>query len=149
MSSIVIYILISFHRGLHKSKTVLQIQVVLSSSNHRLSGIEFDDLDFKKAGYQPFTAYGQSKTANIYMATEIDRRYGSKGAVSHDNTIHKLCHLMLQLRASTPLAVIACNVVFSMRGHSARKRTELRKILLDSPSCALSTQAQAFFGRTL
>ena len=55
------------------------MQVVLSSSSHRLSGIEFDDLDLKKGGYQPFKAYGQSKTANIYMANEIDRRYGSKG----------------------------------------------------------------------
>ena len=57
----------------------LGIQVVLSSSNHRLCGIEFDDLDLKKGGYQPFKAYGQSKTANVYMANEIDRRYGAKG----------------------------------------------------------------------
>ena len=46
---------------------------------HRLSPIIFDDLDLKKAGYQPWIAYAQSKTANIYMANEIERRYGVHG----------------------------------------------------------------------
>ena len=39
----------------------------------------FDDLDLKKRGYNQWVAYGQSKTANIYMANEIERRFGSKG----------------------------------------------------------------------
>ena len=39
--------------------------VSLASSNHRFSRVQFDDLDLKKAGYQPFVAYGQSKTANV------------------------------------------------------------------------------------
>lgn len=41
--------------------------VALSSSNHRMSGIRFDDLDFKKGGYDPFLAYGQAKTANVSL----------------------------------------------------------------------------------
>lgn len=53
--------------------------VCLSSSGHRGAGIQFDDYNFEKGDYAPWTAYGQSKTANIYMANEIDRRYGAKG----------------------------------------------------------------------
>lgn len=53
--------------------------VCLSSSGHRGAGIQFDDYNFEKGDYAPWTAYGQSKTANIYMANEIERRYGAKG----------------------------------------------------------------------
>ena len=45
--------------------------VSLSSSGHQTSGVLFDDLDLKKNGYTPFKAYGQSKTANIYLANEV------------------------------------------------------------------------------
>ena len=54
--------------------------VNVSSIGHRTSSIRFDDLNFSEAGsYTPFGGYGQSKTANIYMANEIERRYGSRG----------------------------------------------------------------------
>lgn len=48
-------------------------------AGHRSSQICFDDLDLKKQGYDKWIAYGQSKTANIYLANEIERRYGAKG----------------------------------------------------------------------
>ena len=53
--------------------------VCLSSSGHRGAGIQFENYNFEKGDYTPWTAYGQSKTANIYMANEIERRYGPKG----------------------------------------------------------------------
>lgn len=53
--------------------------VTLSSSGHRNSGILTDDYNFEHTEYSPWAAYGQSKTANIYMANEIERRYGSQG----------------------------------------------------------------------
>jgi len=53
--------------------------ICLSSSGHNRSPILFDDYDFKKAGYDRLKAYGQSKTANIYLALEIERRYGKQG----------------------------------------------------------------------
>ena len=53
--------------------------VCLTSSGHRGAGIQFDNYNFEKGDYAPWTAYGQSKTANIYMANEIERRYGPKG----------------------------------------------------------------------
>ncbi|KAF5000534.1 hypothetical protein FGRMN_1701 [Fusarium graminum] len=54
--------------------------VVLASSAHHSSGInESDNYNFQKGGYDPFGAYGQSKTATIYLANEIDRQYGAQG----------------------------------------------------------------------
>lgn len=54
--------------------------VNVSSIGHRQSPVRFDDLDFSEPGsYSPFGGYGQSKTANIYMASEIERRYGTRG----------------------------------------------------------------------
>ena len=53
--------------------------VLVSSSGHAASGVLFDDLDLSKRGYDKWISYSQAKTANIYMATEIERRYGSSG----------------------------------------------------------------------
>jgi NAD(P)-dependent dehydrogenase (short-subunit alcohol dehydrogenase family) len=53
--------------------------VSLASSAHNVHGINPpDNYNFQKGGYDPSVAYGQSKTANIYMANEIERRYGSR-----------------------------------------------------------------------
>jgi NAD(P)-dependent dehydrogenase (short-subunit alcohol dehydrogenase family) len=60
--------------------------VTLTSAGHQFGGVHLDDLDFKKSGYNEWLAYGQSKTANIYMATEIERRFGSQGL--HATAVH-------------------------------------------------------------
>lgn len=52
--------------------------VMVSSESHRQGEIRFDDYNFTE-GYHPMKAYGQSKTATIYMANGIDRRFGAKG----------------------------------------------------------------------
>lgn len=57
--------------------------VVLASSAHKRSPVQFGDYDFAKQGYDAFRAYGQAKTANIYFATEADRRYQSRGIRVH------------------------------------------------------------------
>ena len=57
--------------------------VTVSSSGHRISPIRFHDMDFAKEGYQKWLAYGQSKTANIYLANSIERRYGAQGLHAH------------------------------------------------------------------
>jgi NAD(P)-dependent dehydrogenase (short-subunit alcohol dehydrogenase family) len=55
--------------------------VIVSSNAHRrapASGIEFDNLSGER-GYAPWTAYGQSKLANLLFAKELSRRLaGSK-----------------------------------------------------------------------
>ena len=52
----------------------------LSSAGHRMGGIRFDDINFSEPeSYDKWRSYGQSKTANIYMASSIERHYGSQG----------------------------------------------------------------------
>lgn len=61
--------------------------VNLSSSAHRIASInETGNYNFEKGGYHAWVSYGQSKTANVYMTNEIERRYGSKGL--HANAVH-------------------------------------------------------------
>ncbi|KAI0192890.1 hypothetical protein EV127DRAFT_335994 [Xylaria flabelliformis] len=60
--------------------------VAVSSTAHRTAPLNFDDLNFEKRKYDGVAAYGQSKLANVYMANEIERRYGSEGL--HGWSIH-------------------------------------------------------------
>ena len=60
--------------------------VAVSSMGHRASAPNFGDYNFENTPYSPWKAYGQSKTANIYMANEIERRYGSRGL--HGFSLH-------------------------------------------------------------
>lgn len=48
--------------------------VSVSSMGHRFSPVVFDDIDFANRAYDPWAGYGQSKTANILFAVELDRR---------------------------------------------------------------------------
>ncbi|MGK5681366.1 SDR family NAD(P)-dependent oxidoreductase [Actinoplanes sp. URMC 104] len=52
--------------------------VTVSSGAQRLAGIRWDDPHFT-SGYDPTTAYAQSKTANVLFAVELDRRYAPEG----------------------------------------------------------------------
>ncbi|MGZ0149928.1 SDR family NAD(P)-dependent oxidoreductase [Kribbella sp. WER1] len=55
--------------------------VSVSSSAHLRSGVDFDDLHFEHREYQPWLAYGQSKTANILFAVEGAKRWATDGIV--------------------------------------------------------------------
>ena len=57
--------------------------VMLSSSAHMFSPVLFDDLDFNFLPYEPFVAYGQSKTAMILAAVELTRRWTDRGVVAN------------------------------------------------------------------
>ena len=60
--------------------------VLLSSGGHMASDIHWDDPDFESHEYNKMDAYGQSKTANILHAVELDRRYGPLGV--HAYAVH-------------------------------------------------------------
>ena len=65
--------------------------VNLASSGHRFSDVDLEDPNFERTAYEPFVAYGRSKTANILFALEFDRRYRDRGirAVAvHPGGIH-------------------------------------------------------------
>jgi NAD(P)-dependent dehydrogenase (short-subunit alcohol dehydrogenase family) len=51
----------------------------VSSSGHRYSKVDLDDPNFERTPYEPFVAYGRSKTANILFAVAFDRRHRSRG----------------------------------------------------------------------
>ncbi len=51
----------------------------LSSSGHRYSKVDLDDPNFERTPYDPFIAYGRSKTANILFAAAFDQRHRKRG----------------------------------------------------------------------
>jgi NAD(P)-dependent dehydrogenase (short-subunit alcohol dehydrogenase family) len=51
----------------------------LSSSGHRFSKVDLEDPNFERTPYEPFVAYGRSKTANILFAVAFDRRHRERG----------------------------------------------------------------------
>ncbi|TPG37299.1 SDR family NAD(P)-dependent oxidoreductase [Mycolicibacterium hodleri] len=57
--------------------------VSVSSTGHLFSPVVFDDLHFRFRPYDPWAAYGQSKTANILLAVEITRRWADDGVVAN------------------------------------------------------------------
>jgi NAD(P)-dependent dehydrogenase (short-subunit alcohol dehydrogenase family) len=53
--------------------------VNLSSAGHRYANVDLNDPNFEHTPYEPFVAYGRSKTANILFAVEFDKRYRDRG----------------------------------------------------------------------
>lgn len=51
--------------------------VNVASYGHRFGPVKFDNLSLK-GEYDPALAYAQAKTSSIYMASEIERRFGSQ-----------------------------------------------------------------------
>jgi NAD(P)-dependent dehydrogenase (short-subunit alcohol dehydrogenase family) len=61
--------------------------VLVSSSAHRTTTLfDNDNYDYKQGNYDAHLAYANSKLANIYMANEIERRYGTQGL--HGLSLH-------------------------------------------------------------
>jgi NAD(P)-dependent dehydrogenase (short-subunit alcohol dehydrogenase family) len=53
--------------------------VSVSSSAHLRSPVVFEDIHFLERPYEPWAAYGQSKTANVLFAVEATRRWAGDG----------------------------------------------------------------------
>jgi NAD(P)-dependent dehydrogenase (short-subunit alcohol dehydrogenase family) len=53
--------------------------VALSSRAHHRSPVVFDDWNYNTRSYDKWVAYGQSKTANVLFAVELDRRLAEHG----------------------------------------------------------------------
>ena len=51
----------------------------LSSAGHRFSNVDLEDPNFERTPYEPFIAYGRSKTANILFAVAFDKRHRGRG----------------------------------------------------------------------
>jgi NAD(P)-dependent dehydrogenase (short-subunit alcohol dehydrogenase family) len=57
--------------------------VVVSSTGHQISPVVFDDPNFAFRPYDPWLAYGQSKTANVLFAVEATRRWAGDGITAN------------------------------------------------------------------
>jgi NAD(P)-dependent dehydrogenase (short-subunit alcohol dehydrogenase family) len=51
----------------------------LASAGHRFSNVDLEDPNFERTPYDPWVAYGRSKTANILFAVAFDRRHRGNG----------------------------------------------------------------------
>jgi len=60
--------------------------VNVSSAGHLFSSIDFDDPNYESREYDAWSAYGQSKTANILHSIELERRLGPRGV--HAYALH-------------------------------------------------------------
>jgi NAD(P)-dependent dehydrogenase (short-subunit alcohol dehydrogenase family) len=60
--------------------------VSLSSRGHLRSPVIFEDINFTSRPYDPFLAYGQSKTANVLFVVEATRRWAADGITA--NAVH-------------------------------------------------------------
>lgn len=53
--------------------------VSVSSSAHLRSPVVFEDIHFHERAYEPWAAYGQSKTANVLFGVEATKRWADDG----------------------------------------------------------------------
>ena len=63
----------------------------LASAGHRFSNVDLEDPNFERTPYEPFVAYGRSKTANILFAVAFDKRHRERdirAAAVHPGAIH-------------------------------------------------------------
>lgn len=60
--------------------------VCLSSSGHKIAGVDFDDIHFERRDYNKWKAYGQAKSANALFALGLQGRHGGEGITA--NAVH-------------------------------------------------------------
>ncbi|MCD0484060.1 SDR family NAD(P)-dependent oxidoreductase [Streptacidiphilus sp. ASG 303] len=75
---------LGLHRALAEADGARLVSV--SSSGHLFSPVVFDDIDFRFRPYDALTAYGQSKTAEVLLAVEAQRRWSGDGITA--NALH-------------------------------------------------------------
>lgn len=102
--------------------------VALSSRGHHTSPVEFDDINFTTRPYDPWLAYGQSKTANVLFAAEATNRWATDGITA--NAVHpgvimstNLSRYMDPDQAAQLRAAEAAGETGSIQGASFRFKT--------------------------
>jgi NAD(P)-dependent dehydrogenase (short-subunit alcohol dehydrogenase family) len=60
--------------------------VSLSSSGHKISGIDFDDIHYERREYNKWKAYGQAKSANALFALALHGQFAAEGITA--NAVH-------------------------------------------------------------
>jgi NAD(P)-dependent dehydrogenase (short-subunit alcohol dehydrogenase family) len=98
--------------------------VVVSSAAHKRSPVVFEDIHYRERPFDPFDAYGQSKTANILYAMAFSRRFGGDGVLAN--------------------ALAPGSILTRLQRHIAKERMIVNGLLTadGSPSPNLKTAAQ-------
>jgi NAD(P)-dependent dehydrogenase (short-subunit alcohol dehydrogenase family) len=60
--------------------------VCLSSTGHKICGVDFDDIHFERREYNKWKAYGQAKSANAMFALGLHLKYADQGITA--NAVH-------------------------------------------------------------
>jgi len=60
--------------------------VTVSSDAHKACGVDLVDPHFERTDYDKFVAYARSKSANVLMTVEVERRFGDRGV--HAFAVH-------------------------------------------------------------
>jgi len=91
--------------------------VTVSSTFHSFGRIDFDDLH-REHGYRRYSAYGQSKLANLLFTAELDRRAAAAGSRLHAYAAHPgYASTNLQLTGQNPVmraVMAASNALFAV-----------------------------------
>ena len=109
--------------------------VMLSSAAHKMApevGIEFDNLSGSK-GYKSWTAYGQSKLANLLFAKELARRLA--GTKKTANAVHPGV-IRTNLTRHNPVAGVAMAVVAPLVLKDAQQGAATETYVAVSPALA-------------
>jgi len=94
--------------------------VCVSSRGHMIAGVNLDDPNYKTATYDPWDAYGRSKSANVLHAVALDGRLRARGVRA--NAVHP-GGIMTELgRHLTPEAIKAMTDRMASRGPIAFKQ---------------------------
>jgi NAD(P)-dependent dehydrogenase (short-subunit alcohol dehydrogenase family) len=111
--------------------------VILSSSAHRAADIDLDDPGFEQTPYDPFIAYGRSKTANVLLAVELDRRLRDRNI--RTTALHPGGVLTELMRHTTP------DMLQHMAAQSGRDVSSATKTLVKSVAQGAATTVWAAF----
>ncbi|MGW6100677.1 SDR family NAD(P)-dependent oxidoreductase [Streptomyces sp. NPDC055157] len=125
--------------------------VSLSSRGHHASPVEFDDINFNTRAYDPWLAYGQSKTANVLFAVAATSRWDADGITA--NAVHpgvimstNLSRYMYPDQAAQLRAAEAAGELGSIQGAPFRFKT-IAQGAATSVLVATSPQVEGIGGR--
>lgn len=98
--------------------------VNVSSVAHRMGDVDPDDLNYATRSYQAWSAYGQSKLANLLFTSELDRRAKAAGwdliaAAAHPGFSATNLQFSGPAIANNPVGKLATTVMNAVLGQSA------------------------------
>jgi NAD(P)-dependent dehydrogenase (short-subunit alcohol dehydrogenase family) len=122
--------------------------VSVSSLGHRYSPVVFDDLHFEHRPYDPWLAYGQSKTANILFALALDVREKKEGI--HAFSLHPGSIAETNLGKHIPQSQLIAQGILDAQGQPIRDPARQLKTIGQGAAtqvwCATSPQLDGMGG---